>query len=181
MRGLRWLSLGAILLALFAGLGAAQAQSNTGQICVLAFEDQNGNSVRDDGEPLLANVGFTLADASGVKGSYKTDGNSEPYCFSSLSPAQYTVQARGASGLEATTPGQWAVSLASGAKFEAAYGAERNAGGGGSTTGGTRPAASGGSGMSTLGRIALGVVGLIVLGAAGFLAMTTLQRARNQR
>lgn len=179
MRGLRWLSLSAILVALFVGLGTVYAQQNTGKICVLAFEDQNGNSVRDDDEPLLANVGFTLADASGVKGSYKTDGNSEPYCFSSLAPAQYTVQARGGTGMEATTPGQWAVSLSANATFTAEYGASKG-GAAAQTSDGTKPAASS-NGMTTLGRIALGLVGLVILGAAGFLAMTTLQRARNQR
>jgi hypothetical protein len=35
--------------------------------------------------------------------------------------------------------------------------------------------------MSTLGRIVLGVLGLIVLAGAGLLALTTLQRARNNR
>lgn len=174
MRGLRWLSISAILVALFVGLGTAQAQQNTGKICVVAFEDENGNSVKDEGEPLLANVGFRLADDSGVRSNYKTDGNSEPYCFGNLPPAQYTVIARGTADLEATTPGQWAVSLAAGATFTAEYGA--------STPATNSPqAASGNSGSFDFGRVVLGLAGLAVLGLAGFLAMTTLRRARNQR
>ncbi len=179
MRGLRWLSISALLLALFVGLGTAYAQQNTGKICVLAFEDQNGNSARDNDEPLLANVGFTLADTSGVKASYKTDGNSEPYCFGGLAPAQYTVQARGNTSLEATTPGQWAVSLAAGATFTAEYGATKTGGNAASDTGSQTTAGSGGS--FNFGRVVLGLAGVVVLGLAGFLAVTTLRRARNQR
>lgn len=187
MRGLRWISLVAMAAALLAGVTAVRAapaaQQGTGQICVLAFDDQNGNGVREADESLLAGVGFTLADANGVKGSYKSDGNSEPYCFGSLAAGAYTVQARGASGLEVTTPGQWAISLSNGAQFDVTYGART---GDGETA---QPAAAGGStsapasasGMSTLGRIVLGVLGLVVLGFAGLLALTTLQRARNNR
>ena len=195
MRGLRWISLVAMVATLSATLSAAvfvdvnvaqaapAAQQGTGQICVLAFEDQNGNGVREADEPLLAGVGFTLADASGVKGSYKSDGNSEPYCFGSLAPAQYTVQARATGGLEVTTVGQWAVPLSNGAQFDVLYGARKPEGGTTKPTtgGGTTSTPTSGSGMTTLGRIVLGVLGLAVLAGAGLLALTTLQRARNNR
>ena len=191
MRGLRWISLVAMVATLsatgFVGVNVAQAapvaQQGTGQICVLAFEDQNGNGVREADEPLLAGVGFTLADASGVKGSYKSDGNSEPYCFGSLAPAQYTVQARATGGLEVTTVGQWAVPLSNGAQFDVLYGARKPESGAAkpATGGGTTSAPTSGSGMTTLGRIVLGVLGLAVLAGAGLLALTTLQRARNNR
>ncbi len=184
MRGLRWLGVVAVIVMLVAGastaLAAPAAQQGTGQICVLAFDDQNGNGVRDADEPLLSGVGFTLADANGVKGSYKSDGNSEPYCFGSLAAGAYTVQARDTSGLDVTTPGQWAISLANGAQFDVMYGARQSEAQTKPATGGTTTPA-GGSGMSTLGRIVLGVLGLVVLAAAGLLALTTLQRARNNR
>ncbi len=191
MRGLRWISLMAMVAtlsaALFVGVTIVQAapaaQQGTGQICVLAFDDQNGNGVREADEPLLAGVGFTLADASGVKGSYKSDGNSEPYCFGSLAPAQYTVQARATGGLEVTTVGQWAVPLSNGAQFDVMYGARKSDGDTAkpATTDGSPSSPANASGMSTLGRIVLGVLGLVVLGFAGLLALTTLQRARNNR
>ena len=186
MRGLRWISLMAMVATVFVGVTVVQAapaaQQGTGQICVLAFDDQNGNGVREADEPLLAGVGFTLADASGVKGSYKSDGNSEPYCFGSLAPAQYTVQARATGGLEVTTVGQWAVPLSNGAQFDVMYGARKPEGDTAKpVTGGTTSAPTSGSGMTTLGRIVLGVLGLVVLAGAGLLALTTLQRARNNR
>jgi hypothetical protein len=178
MRRLRWINLFAMVLALVVGGNTAQAapaaQQGSGQICVLAFDDQNGNGVREADEPLLAGVSFTLADDVEVKRSYKTDAHSEPYCFSDLVPAQYTVQARKTATLEMTTEGQWAVPpLASGAQFDVMYGARKVA------SGAAQPAAGGS--MSTLGRIVLGVLGLVVLAGAGLLALTTLQRARGNR
>ena len=185
MRGLRWLSVVAVLAMLSmsasAVLAAPVAQQGTGQICVLAFDDQNGNGVRDADEPLRSGVGFTLADENGVKGSYKSDGNSEPYCFGSLAAGAYTVQARGTSGLDVTTPGQWAISLANGAQFDVMYGARQSEGAAKPAANNTSATPTSGSGMSTLGRIVLGVLGLVVLAAAGLLALTTLQRARNNR
>lgn len=150
MRGIRWFSLLAIVLVLlmespsFGGRGVAVAQAAppayqaNGQICVLAFDDQNGNGVREADEPLLSGIGFTLVDASGVKGSYSTDGNTEPYCFGNLAPGAYTVQARGPANVEVTTVGQWAIGLSSGAQFDVAYGIRRSGDAGASNKPGTK-------------------------------------------
>ena len=181
IRRLCWIGLFTLILALGVVRNAA-AQQGAGQICVLAFNDQDGNGVRDADEPLLAGVGFTLADAAGVKGAYKSDGLSEPYCFGSLAAGAYTVQARGAASLEVTTPGQWAISLANGAQFDVTYGARQSGSGAAQpAAGGDQSATTSGSSMSTLGRIVLGVLGLVVLVGAGLLALTTLQRARGHQ
>ena len=189
MRGTRWISLLAIVLVLlmespsFGGMDVAVAQAAppayqaNGQICVLAFDDQNGNGVRDSDEALLSGIGFTLVDSSGVKGSYSTDGNTEPYCFGNLAPGAYTVQARGPANVEVTTVGQWAIGLSSGAQFDVAYGIRRSGDAGASNKPGT--SSSSGSGPSALGRIALGGLGVIILAAAGFMAYTLVQRARH--
>ncbi|NWG76422.1 MAG: hypothetical protein HXY24_17775 [Rubrivivax sp.] len=172
IRGLSWLIL---ILVMLATATAAHAQAASGQICVLAFEDLDGNGIKGDDEPLLSGVGFTLADETGVKGSYSTDGNSEPYCFGNLSPGSYTVQARKPADMETTTEGQWAISLASGAQFDVTYGARAAS----PAAQAAAPASSGG--MSTLGRIALAGLGLLVLVGSGFMFFTTLQRARAAR
>ncbi len=178
MRGIRWISLLIVAVMLLMGttavFAAPHAQASTGQICVLAFDDQNGNGVRDTDEPLLAGVGFTLADSSGAQPrTYKTDGNSEPYCFSSLAPGSYTIQARSPAGvnLEVTTPGQWAISLASGAQFDVNYGGRVAAKSNSTSNPAGRP--------STLGRIVLGGLGVVILAAAGFIAYLLIQRVRH--
>lgn len=175
MRSIRWLSWLTLILVMLAAATAAHAQSASGQICVLAFEDLNGNGIKGDDEPLLPGVGFTLADETGVKGSYSTDGNSEPYCFGNLASGAYTVLARKPADMTTTTEGQWAISLASGAQFDVMYGAQAA----GAPAQPTTSASSGG--MSTLGRIALGGLGLLVLAGSGFMFFTTLQRARAAR
>jgi len=185
MRSIRWLNalmLAVVMLLTAAGARAEaldRAQTGSGQICVLAFEDLNGNGAKGDDELLLSGVGFTLSDETGVKGSYSTDGSSEPYCFGNLAPGSYTVQARGPANMETTTAGQWAISLASGAQFDVMYGAQ--AVGAAAASPAAAGSAAGGSGFSTLGRIALGGLGLLILAGSGFMFFTTLQRARASR
>ena len=182
----RWISGLAIVLALLIGVTAVSAaplsQQGSSQICVLAFEDKDGNGVRDNNEPLLGAVGFTLADANGLKGSYTSDGSSEPYCFGKLEAGSYTVRAKAPANFESTTEGQWAISLLASAQYDAKYGAKRIGGEASSSgnTPGSSTSTSSGSGTTTLGRIVLGGLGVIILLAAGFMAGTIVQRARNR-
>lgn len=181
MRFIRWISLlvvtAAVALGSSAVLAAPAPQQDTGQICVLAFSDINGDGVyTSPDEPLLANVNFRLVSQNGDPKNYTTDGSSEPSCFGNLTAGQYTVQARPdtrrVQGV-ATTPGQWVVPLIGGAQYDIAYGMNLAA------QPESAPAASTSSGgMSTIGRIALGLLGVGVLGVAGFLAYSILRRAR---
>jgi hypothetical protein len=162
---------------------AAPLPQGTGQVCVQAFDDVNGNEVRDADEKLLAGVGFTLSDDSGVKSSYTTDGINELYCFGKLAAGSYIVRAKPPTGYESTTAGQWVYPLAAGGQYDAKYGANKP---GGAPTGPTNPptnsgapaTTSTGGGTSTLGRIALGGLGVIILLVAGFMAGMFVQRSR---
>ncbi len=183
MRLIRWMSLVAIVGLLAVNLPIVQAapskQQGTGQICVLAFSDTNGDGVYTESEePLLAGVNFKLVNEAGKSQNYPTDGSSEPYCFGNLPVGQYTVQARPdvkkVKG-EATTPGQWVVPLAAGAQYDIAYGVQTN----GTATDSATNTSGSGSGMSTLGRIAVGLLGVAMFGAAAFLAYTIINRARS--
>lgn len=175
MRVIRWISLLVVVLSLAVTLTPAHAapvaQESTGQICVLAFSDINGNGQQDEGEPLLTGVNFVLSDASGRRGTYTTDGSSEPYCFGNLAADQYTVQARPPAKLkgEATTAGQSAVSLSNGATLNMEYGFKPETGATDSGDGGSFP----------LGKIVLALAGVAILGLAGFLAYNVLRRARS--
>ena len=186
IRSVLVLTLMLLLLGSLANVAfAAPLPQGAGQVCVQAFEDVNANSTRDNDEKLLAGVGFTLSDDSGVKGSYSTDGVSEPYCFGKLAGGSYTVRAKAPVGYESTTEGQWAISLANGAQFDAKYGANKP---GGSPANPTNPTGNTGSpstttttlggGTSTFGRILLGGLGVIILLVAGFMAGMFVQRSR---
>jgi hypothetical protein len=185
MRLIRWISLLAVVGSLVVGLPTAQAttaqQQGTGEICVRAFNDTNGDGTYTaPDEPLLADVTFILSNETGRLASYKTDGTEEEaYCFGSLAVGQYTVQARPDVNKikgKATTPGQWVVPLGSGAQYDIAYGV--NLGTQPENNPATADSTSSG-GMSPIGRIALGLLGVGVLGVAGFLAYSILRRARS--
>jgi hypothetical protein len=77
----------------------------TGAVCVLAFEDQDGDGVRDPGEGLLAGAVITVTDGVGqvVGEPYTTDGVSEPHCFADLTPGLYNVSAQSPSEYILTT------------------------------------------------------------------------------
>ncbi len=186
MRLIRWISLITLAASFLVGLptatAASTAQQNTGQICVRAFKDINGDGTYSPpDETLLADVTFILSNETGRVGSYRTDGTEEePYCFANLAVGQYTVQARPdpkkITG-EETTPGQWVVPLAGGAQYDIVFGVQASGGAAASQseTGSTTSSSK----MTPLGRIALGLLGVAVLGVAGFLAYTILQRARS--
>ncbi len=175
-----------VMLLLFSSLAgvalaAPPVQQANGQVCVQAFDDANGNALRDADEKALAGVGFTLADDSGVKGTYSTDGVSEPYCFGALAAGAYTVRAKAPAGYESTTEGQWAISLASGAQYDVKYGAQKIGGDSSAPsnpTSGNTNAPSSTNSPSTLGRIVLGGLGVVILLAAGFMAGMFVQRSR---
>jgi LysM repeat protein len=63
-----------------------------GGVCMGAFEDTNGNTVRDGGEPGLAGVAFVISSAGVQVARYATDGSTQPYCLKTLPPGAYSVQ-----------------------------------------------------------------------------------------
>jgi hypothetical protein len=94
----------------------------TGSICVLTFDDRNGNRFRDPGEPLLPYAVFTLSDAHHVVGTYSTNGLNEPYCFSTLDPSVYFISEMNPPGYESTTHDSWGISLQNGATINLEFG-----------------------------------------------------------
>lgn len=101
-----------ILLSLGVGLalavGVVTAQTNNGQICLSAFEDTNGNQVKDQGEaPITQDIVVTLADAQNIiVQSLMMDDSSLAsngvVCFQGLAAGQYTLTAASAN-YDATT------------------------------------------------------------------------------
>ena len=106
--------------------GESAPASGGASICVMAFHDRNGDTVRDPAnEELLPNVEFTLATASGVAAQYTSDGVSEPYCFTGLAPGSYRVIQQAPAGYEATGLPEQNVALAEGTSFDLQFGNAR--------------------------------------------------------
>lgn len=94
----------------------------TGSLCVMAYEDRDGNRLRDPGEPLLPYAVFTLSDAHHVVGTYSTNGLNEPFCFAGLEPKVYFISEMNPPGYESTTHDSWGVSLQNGATVNIEFG-----------------------------------------------------------
>jgi LysM repeat protein len=84
-------------------------------VCLLAFNDDNDNGVRDTGEALVADVKFEVKGADGAAvTAYTSDGQQEPHCLNNLPDGRYTVDVTLPVDRKATTEVQWSLSLLSG-------------------------------------------------------------------
>ena len=74
-------------------------------ICVLVYEDLNGDGSRqEEEESLLAGAMITVTHfISGVLGTHLTDGMSEPWCLMELAPDTYTIREQNPPGYASTT------------------------------------------------------------------------------
>jgi len=89
--------------------------SDTGSICVLAFNDQNQDMVyQTEGEGLVPNATISLVGTNGPAGSYTTDGLNEPYCFENLQPGNYVLRQSPPPGYQPSGPGEQGIFLTEG-------------------------------------------------------------------
>jgi len=82
-------------------LGKCKPNVQLGSICGMKFNDLNGNGIKDDGEPGIANWKINLAE--GATMSTYTDSNGN-YCFNNLNPGKYTVSEANQPGWTQTAP-----------------------------------------------------------------------------
>jgi LysM repeat protein len=82
------------------------------ELCVRAFDDQNADGVMSRSEELLKDTLFQVSDRSGKTiVSYTSDGMSEPHCFTRLTPGEYLVSVKPATGAQPTSDQRWSVML----------------------------------------------------------------------
>jgi len=95
---------------------------------VSAFDDLNGNWLRDSGEPLLAGAHITVRNpALAPIGQYTTDGIAEPRCFA-LAPGAYYVDEVDPPGYASRAPNLWGVVVTSQTSLAVAFADERSTG-----------------------------------------------------
>jgi hypothetical protein len=147
----------------------------TGDICVLLFEDLNGNGTLDEGEPALPGGQVSVVALTGdLVGDYTTEAldleiNPDGYCFEELSNGDYNVSAAVPPNYNPTTGLNVPVSLNPGEIQYLQFGAQP-----GSAMGGAN--GEPGGGRSAL----LGVIGLSLLAAAGGLAYYASRMSRRK-
>jgi len=93
-----------------------------GSICVLSYDDRNGNQLRDPGEPLLPYSVFTLSDSHHVVGTYSSNGINEPFCFVGLESTVYFVSEMNPPGYTSTTHDSWGIALQGSTTFNIEFG-----------------------------------------------------------
>lgn len=142
----------------------------TGTICVLLYEDVNGNSLRDSGEGSIAGGQFTLTNSGGAPAdAYTTTGTeSAPHCFESLAADSYTVSVGIPAGYNATGSTSVPIPLSADGRVNVEFGAQRA----GSTSLGSEEA----SDKARMRTALFGAAGVVFLlsaaGVAGYLALS---------
>ncbi len=140
----------------------------TSSICVLSFEDSNGNELRDLGEDLLPYAAFTISDAWHVIDSYSSNGINEPHCFYGLEPGTYFVSELNPPGYESITPDSWGVALSGGSTVDIEFGNRLIPS---PTAVPPSPSPTPVALLSTMGRAAYSASGIVVLIIAGVIVV----------
>jgi hypothetical protein len=150
----------------------------TGQICIQAYNDPNGDGQQSADETLLPGAVFTLSDANGPKDSYTTDSVSEPHCFTDLALGNYHLTIKPPASYASTTVDAMDISLSAGIAPDIRYGAKHSGPAPVATSKSSTPSASAiaGGSSGSAGRTILLVVGILVLivliGAGGFVLLS---------
>ena len=139
----------------------------TGEICVMLFNDVNGNAVLDEGEAPLPGGEISVSELSGtLAGEHTTDANAEGHCFVGLLNGDYNVSAAAPTDYNPTTTMNVPVRLQPGDIQNIEFGAQASS----ALGGGLGPD----GGRSTL----LGIVGAVLLLTAGGLGYFALRYGR---
>ncbi|MFL7790946.1 MAG: LysM peptidoglycan-binding domain-containing protein [Anaerolineae bacterium] len=160
--------------------GAGGAKANGASICVLSFNDRNGDTFRDEViEELLPNAQITLANELGTTNQYTTDGFNEPYCFTGLAAGSYRVVQTPPTSYVVSGTAEQLVAVTDGATINLAFGNVRSEDAADSTS--PSDAGEGGddSGMRSVFSTVAKVSGvLVLLLCAGVAVLFFLNRRR---
>ena len=104
--------------------GNQREQPKEGTLCVLKFEDLNGNGQQDAGENLLAGWQFEVYDSNGNLVTTITTGGQDFDCIT-LPVGDYTVKELAQAGWVPTTPQQQSVTISDGTTTQVKFGNQR--------------------------------------------------------
>ncbi|MBI3460455.1 DUF11 domain-containing protein [Candidatus Acetothermia bacterium] len=102
--------------------GNKKKEEGTAEICVLKFEDLNGNGKQDPGEPPLFGWKFDIKDNAGnLIGKVITD-KEKPACLTVPAPGTYTITEQAQAGWTPTTPNPQTVTVQPGQTVNLSFG-----------------------------------------------------------
>lgn len=98
-----------------------------GNLCVLLFNDLNGDSIRQDNEPSIPEGAISFSNRSGsVSESLTTGSGLEAQCFENLPEGKYTISAAVPEGYNSTTASSYELDLVAGDEVYVNFGAQAN-------------------------------------------------------
>ena len=98
-----------------------------GTLCILVFNDLNGDSIRQDGEDSIPDGAISFGNsASTVSESTKTGVGAEPQCFENLPEGSYTISVAVPEGYNPTTQNTYELALQAGDITYVNFGAQAN-------------------------------------------------------
>lgn len=135
-------------------LPTSTPEPGSGSLCVIVFNDRNGDSVRQAEEPSIPGGAISITDRAGeISLTETTVTGLDPHCFEDLPEGDYNISVAVPDGYNATTIMNYALALEAGALIYIDFGAQPN-----SETLASSPPPTG-SGNSPL----LGVLGVLLL------------------
>jgi hypothetical protein len=109
------------------------AHQGTGNLCVILYDDQNGDAVRQEEEPWITGGQVSVNDRAGTvsntaetKPLFDEDGEISYYCFEDLPEASYNITVAVPEGYNPTTALSRELSLRGGEETFLAFGAQAN-------------------------------------------------------
>ncbi len=98
-----------------------------GTLCIILFEDINGNSLREESEPSLPNGAISFGNRGGNISKTVDTGSGEEYqCFEDLPEGYYTISVAIPDGYNITTTTDYETELKAGTFTYVAFGAQAN-------------------------------------------------------
>jgi hypothetical protein len=105
----------------------ATALPGKGSICVILFNDLNGDAIRQTDEPSIPGGAISLSNKSGsVARTVDTTSGTEHTCFKDLPEGEYTISVAIPNGFNPTTVGNYVLKLSAGDESYLNFGAQEN-------------------------------------------------------
>lgn len=99
----------------------------SGNLCLLLFNDVNGDSIRQDDEPSIPDGAISFGNRAGTVSKAITTGTGlDPTCFEELPEGEYTISAAVPEGYNTTTATSFDIGLRGGDAIYVNFGAQAN-------------------------------------------------------
>jgi LysM repeat protein len=108
-------------------LPTSTPKPGTAKLCIILFNDQNGDSIRQETEPSIPNGAISVTNRSGsVSLTETTPSGLDPTCFDKVPEGDYNVSVAIPSGFNPTTVTNFAIPLKGGDTTYLDFGAQAN-------------------------------------------------------